>query len=101
MKFTPEELLAAQPKVTPKMVELETAEFPDPSGGVSLYFPVIDGDIVPKVPLVNVRNGASAERELLIGYTTDEMNYFLVPTGLLSENAKPIGSFRSSEMKYQ
>ena len=85
MKFTPEELLAAQPKVTPKMVKLETEDFPDPSGGVSLYFPVIDGDIVPKVPLVNVRNGAGSERELMIGYNTDEMNYFLVPTGLLNK----------------
>ena len=85
MKFTPEELLAAQPKVTPKMVRLETADFPDPSGGVSLYFPVIDGDIVPKMPLVNVRNGAGSQRELLIGYNTDEMNYFLVPTGLLKK----------------
>lgn len=85
MKFTPEELLAAQPKVTPKMVKLETEDFLDPSGGVSLYFPVIDGDIVPKVPLVNVRNGAGSERELMIGYNTDEMNYFLVPTGLLNK----------------
>ena len=36
MKFTVEELLASQPKVTPKMVKLETEDFPDPSGGVSL-----------------------------------------------------------------
>ena len=85
MKFTPEELLASQPKVTPKMVKLETVDFPDPSGGVSLYFPVIDGDIVPEMPLVNVRNGAGADYDLLIGYNTDEMNYFLVPTGLLKK----------------
>jgi para-nitrobenzyl esterase len=34
---------------------------------------------------VNVRNGAGSERELMIGYNTDEMNYFLVPTGLLNK----------------
>ena len=85
MKFTPEELLAAQSKVTANMVKLKTKDFPDPSGGVSLYFPVIDDDIVPKVPLVNVRNGAGSERDLLIGYNTDEMNFFLVPTGLLQK----------------
>ena len=85
MKFTPEELLASQPKVKPKMVKLETEDFPDPSGGVSLYFPVIDGDIIPEVPLINARNGAGANCDLMIGYNTDEMNYFLVPTGLLKK----------------
>jgi para-nitrobenzyl esterase len=85
MKFTPEELLASQPKVTPKMVKLETEDFPDPSGGVSLFFPVIDGDIVPDMPLINARNGAGADYDLLIGYNTDEANYFLVPTGLLKK----------------
>ena len=85
MKFSPEELLASQPKVNPKMVKLETEDFPDPSGGVSLYFPFIDGDIIPKMPVINARNGAGGSRELLIGYNTDEMNYFLVPTGLLKK----------------
>ena len=85
MKFTPEELLASQPKVTPKMVKLETEDFPDPSGGVSLYFPVIDGDIVTDLPVVNTRNGAASAYDLLIGYNTDEMNYFLIPTGLLKK----------------
>ncbi|MEB0302521.1 carboxylesterase/lipase family protein [Mucilaginibacter sp. 5C4] len=85
MKFTPEQLVAYQPKVTPKMVKLETEDFSDPSGGVSLYFPVIDQDIVPKVPLANARNGAGSDYNLLIGYNTDEMNYFLVPTGVLKK----------------
>ena len=84
-KFTPDELLASQPKVTPKMVKLETEDFPDPSGGVSLYFPVIDGDIVSNMPLINARNGAGSDYDLLIGYNTDEMNYFLIPTGLLKK----------------
>ncbi len=85
MKFTPEELLASQPKVSPKMVKLETEDFPDPSGGVSLYFPVVDGEIVTQIPLVNARKGAGSDCDLLIGYNTDEMNYFLVPTGLLKK----------------
>ena len=85
MKFTPEELLASQPKVNAKMVNLETKDFPDPSGGISLYFPVIDGEIVTDMPLKNVRNGAASGYDLLIGYNTDEMNYFLLPTGLLKK----------------
>lgn len=85
LKFTPEELLAVQPRVTPKMVNLETESHADPTGGVSLYFPVIDGDIIPGVPLKNARSGAGRDYDLLIGYNTDEMNYFLVPTGLLKK----------------
>lgn len=85
MKFTPEELLAAQPKVNGKMVKLDTKDFPDPSGGISLYFPVIDGEIVTAMPINNVRNGSGAACDLMIGYNTDEMNYFLLPTGLLKK----------------
>lgn len=85
MKFTPEELLVSQSKVTPKMVNLKTEDFPDPSGGVVLYFPVIDGDIVTDMPLINARNGAGSGLDLLIGYNTDEMNYFLIPSGVLQK----------------
>ena len=85
IKFTPGELLASQPKITPKMVKLETKEFPDPSGGVAMFFPFIDGDIVPELPLINARNGAGSGYDLLLGYNTDEMNTFLIPTGLLKK----------------
>jgi len=85
LKYTPGELLAAQQKVTPKMVNLETESHADPTGGVTLYFPVIDGDIIPELPLKGVRNGAAGDYDLLIGYNTDEMNSFLVPTGLLKK----------------
>ena len=85
MKFSPEELLEAQRKVTPKMVKLETNDSPDPSGGVALFFPVIDGEIVTDLPLKNVRNGKVLTENLMIGYNTDEMNSFLLPTGLLKK----------------
>ncbi len=85
LKFTPEELLEAQQKVKPKMVNLETESYADPTGGVTLYFPVIDGDIIPDIPIKSVRNGAGGDYDLLIGYNTDEMNTFLVPTGLLKK----------------
>lgn len=85
LKFTPEELLAAQPKVTPKMVKLETNDLPDPSGGVALFFPVIDGDIVTDLPLKILRKGGGSVNDLMIGYNTDEMNLFLLPSGLLKK----------------
>jgi para-nitrobenzyl esterase len=85
IKFTPEELLAAQPKVTPKMVDLETESEADPSGGVTLFFPVVDGDIVPDVPIKSLQNSGVGDYDLLIGYNTDEMNTFLIPTGVLKK----------------
>lgn len=85
LTFSSEELLAAQPKVNPKMVKLETESHADPTGGVTLFFPVIDGDIIPDVPLKVLKNNQEKEHDLLIGYNTDEMNYFLIPTGLLKK----------------
>ncbi len=85
LKFSPEELLAAQPKVNPKMVNLETESHADPTGGVTLFFPVIDNEIIPGVPLRTIKNNQEKEYDLLIGYNTDEMNYFLIPTGLLKK----------------
>lgn len=85
LKFSPEELLAAQPKVNPKMVNLETESHANPTGGVTLFFPVIDKEIIPDVPLKTIKNNKENEYDLLIGYNTDEMNYFLIPTGLLKK----------------
>lgn len=85
LKFSPEQLLVAQTKVTPKMVKLETEEHADPTGGLALFFPVIDGDIVPDVPLKRLQTGAGGSHDLLLGYNSDEVNYFLVPTGLMKK----------------
>ena len=84
-RFTPEQLLAAQQKVTPKMVKLATDEYADPGSGTVLYFPVLDGDIVPALPLTSVQQGAGGAVDVLTGYNTDEANLFLIPTGLLKK----------------
>ena len=84
-RFTPEQLLEAQRKVTPKMVKLDTKDYPDPGSGTVLYFPVLDNDIVPALPLTSVQQGAGSAVDLLVGYNSDEANYFLVPTGLLKK----------------
>lgn len=83
--FSPEALLAAQPKVTPKMVKLETDEYADPTGGLALFFPVIDGEIIPALPLKSMQQGAGGAYDVLVGYNTDEVNYFLVPLGLMKK----------------
>ncbi len=84
-RFTPEQLLAAQQKVTPKMVKLKTKDYSDPGSGTVLWFPVIDGDLIPALPLTGVQQGAGRDVDVLLGYNSDEANYFLVPTGLLQK----------------
>lgn len=85
LKFSPEELMEAQTKVTPKMVKLETQEHADPTGGLALFFPVIDGEVVPDVPLKTLQSGSGGKHDLLLGYNSDEVNYFLIPTGLMKK----------------
>ncbi|MEO5636712.1 MAG: carboxylesterase family protein [Chitinophagaceae bacterium] len=82
LKFTPEQLLHAQGQVKSKSLKLKTKEYEDPTGGLVLFYPVIDGDIVPDIPLKEIEKGAAKTTDLLIGYNTDEMNYFLIPSGL-------------------
>jgi carboxylesterase type B len=49
------------------------------TGGGALFFPVIDGDIIPDMPLKILQNGSTGDYDLLIGYNTDEMNTFSNP----------------------
>jgi para-nitrobenzyl esterase len=50
--------------------------------GVMSLFPVVDGEIVPEIPLVGIAGGAAAGMPLLIGTTSEEFRLFLVPTGV-------------------
>ncbi|HEV7148004.1 MAG TPA: carboxylesterase family protein [Pedococcus sp.] len=54
------------------------------SGGLGIMslFPVVDGDLVPDVPLARIADGAAAGVPLLVGTTSEEFRLFLVPTGL-------------------
>ena len=50
--------------------------------GIMTLFPVIDGDLVPDVPLARIAQGSAAAMPLLIGTTREEFRLFLVPTGV-------------------
>lgn len=49
--------------------------------GIMSLFPVVDGDVVPDVPLTRLADGAAAQTPLLVGTTREEFRLFLVPTG--------------------
>lgn len=83
----PDDVLAAQTAVA-----LAIQADPDPqrwgasilSGGLGIMslFPVIDGDVVPEVPLAGIADGSAARMPLLLGTTKEEYRLFLVSTGL-------------------
>jgi para-nitrobenzyl esterase len=83
----PEVVTAAQ-----SAVALAVQADPDPqrwgatvlSGGLGIMtlFPVIDGELVPDVPLTRIAQGTAAAVPLLIGTTREEFRLFLVPTGV-------------------
>ena len=50
--------------------------------GIMTLFPVVDGDLVPDVPLARIAQGSAAGVDLLIGTTREEFRLFLVPSGV-------------------
>jgi para-nitrobenzyl esterase len=50
--------------------------------GIMSLFPVVDGDVVPDIPLARIAAGSAAGIPLLVGTTREEFRLFLVPTGL-------------------
>lgn len=73
-------------------VAAEVAALPDPgrwgattaAGGMSLT-PVLDGDLLARRPEDAIADGAGRDVDLLIGYTSEEFRFFLMPTGLAGE----------------
>jgi para-nitrobenzyl esterase len=82
--LTSEQLVAAQSQLLPGSLDLTTARDADPTGGLTLFLPVRDGDLISTQPVDAVRQGASATVDLLIGTNSQEMNLYYVPTGLLN-----------------
>ena len=79
-----ERLVAAQ-----QALSQEIQATPDPArwGEIVLnamaFEPVIDGDVLPALPVRAVQAGAGSEVDLLIGANTDEHALFLVPNGFV------------------
>jgi len=67
----------------------ELAVRPDPvrwgevAANGMIFEPVVDGEVVPARPIERIIAGASAEVDLMIGTTTEEWRFFLVPTGAI------------------
>ncbi|WP_134324617.1 carboxylesterase/lipase family protein [Cumulibacter soli] len=83
-------LLEAQLSITRDM-----ALNPDPAiwGGAvanSMAFePVIDGEVLPALPIESITNGAGAGIDVLAGSNLHEQRLFLVPTGVYAASTEP------------
>jgi para-nitrobenzyl esterase len=79
-----EQIVAAQAQLLPGSIDFNTAENADPTGGLTLFLPVRDGDLLSAQPVDALKQGASADVDLLAGTNTQEMNLYYVPTGVVN-----------------
>ena len=69
----------------------ELALRPDPArwGEVAangmLFEPIVDGEVLPARPIERLEAGASRHLDIMIGTTTEEWRFFMVPTGVIDQ----------------
>jgi para-nitrobenzyl esterase len=81
--LTFEQLIAAQSQILPGTIDMTTAHDTDATGGLTVFLPVRDGDLISAQPVEAIRQGASATIDILVGTNSQEMNLYFVPTGLM------------------
>ena len=86
-----EQLLQAQVAVANDAVtQPDPQRWREVSLNSMVHEPVIDGDILPDLPIKLLADGAGAGIDVLVGTNTNEYDFFLVPNGVidaLGENA--------------
>ena len=55
-----------------------------------VFEPVVDGEVLPDLPIRRIEAGAAADVELMVGTTRDEQRLFLVPRGLDEQATEPM-----------
>ena len=61
----------------------DPAKWGEAASNLMAFEPVIDDDIVPELPFESIAGGAGKDVDLIVGATTEEMRFFLVPTGAI------------------
>jgi para-nitrobenzyl esterase len=67
----------------PGAVNLKDENGFDPSFGLGVINPIIGDDILPKYPLLALREGAAKDVPLIIGTTKNEANFWFAPNRLI------------------
>ncbi|MBP8235530.1 MAG: carboxylesterase/lipase family protein [Rhizorhabdus sp.] len=63
-------------------IDLRDSRGHEPMFGLSRFVPVHGDDVLPLQPLEALRRGAGSDVEVLIGTNAEEMNLYLVPSGV-------------------
>jgi para-nitrobenzyl esterase len=79
-------LLAAQKQVAAEIVAKPRRKlWGDVADNLMPFEPVIDGDVLPGLPVDRIAAGEGADVDMLIGNNSEEALLFLVPTGAISK----------------
>jgi len=74
-------------------IDLRDAAGMEPVFGISRFVPVHGDDVLPHRPLDALKDGAGADVDVLIGTNAEEMNLYLVPTGVRAKVGKFLSWF--------
>ncbi len=77
-------------------IDLRDAKGHEPVFGISRFVPVHGDDVLPLQPLEALRQGAGADVDVLIGTNSEEMNLYLVPTGVRDKVGGLLATFALS-----
>ena len=90
-----EQCVAAVEKVSlpTTRVNLRDAQGYEPVYGISRFIPVWGDDVLPLKPVDALRRGAGADVDVLIGTNAQEMNLYLVPTGIRDKVGALLATF--------
>jgi para-nitrobenzyl esterase len=78
------ELIAAQQGLAAEVALLpDPARFGEVAANLMAFEPVIDGEVLPDLPIHRIAAGASADVDVLVGANTEEQRLFLVPNGVV------------------
>jgi len=93
-----EDCIAAVEKVSlpTALINLRDADGHEPVYGISRFIPVWGDDVLPQKPLEALDQGAGADVDLLIGTNAEEMNLYLVPTGIRDKVGTLLATFALS-----
>nr|AIW81366.1 carboxylesterase, type B [uncultured bacterium TB305_p]AIW81378.1 carboxylesterase type B [uncultured bacterium TB306_p] len=69
-------------------INLRNPDGREPVFGISRFIPVHGDDVLPLPPLEALKAGIGSDIELLIGTNAEEMNLYLVPTGVRDKVGK-------------
>ena len=61
----------------------DPAKWGEAAANLMAFEPVIGDDVVPKLPFESIAEGAGKGVDLIVGTNTEEMRFFLVPSGTI------------------